>query len=156
MYTSKKNDRTCIGISIFEGKLRSFDNSKLCDYCVKNFHKDMYLDNLDYCINCWSVMDTDNFDCEKMIYKSDTIKVDDVVKFISKYYKNYLDHGFNINREDCIFKKIFNAMNENKIHFILKKTLTGNAVVYKNLDEYRTYIKNRNPKINFDLTVISI
>ena len=140
----------------FEGTERRQNNCTFCDYCQKYLNESMYLDNLQYCINCWSVMDYENFDVEKLTYKSDTITIEKVIAFVSKYYEQYLEKGENAERDDCIFEKIRVAREEKKLHFLLERELNGGVVSYKNLDEYKLFIKNRNPKINFNVSAIDI
>jgi hypothetical protein len=141
----------------FEGTERNTHNDdKLCDYCQKYYNKELYLDNINYCINCWSIMDSDNLDYEKLIYKSDTIKIETVMAFIKKYYEQYIEQGLHEDRDDCIFNKIEKAKKDNTLHFLLDRELNTGTVSYKMLDEYKLFIKNRNPKINFNVSAIDI
>jgi hypothetical protein len=143
-------------ISYVGSELSQGNNDKLCDYCIRYYDKSLYLDNLQYCINCWSTMDNDNLNIETLTYKSDIINVDKVIIFIKKHYKRYINEKININRNDCIFNKIKDAKDNNKLHFLLETELSSTKRLFKNLDEYKSFIKERNPKLNFNFCSIDI
>lgn len=140
----------------FEGRNNYTDNHTQCDYCGKYFQNELYLDTLNYCINCWAVMDSEKLDCETLTYNSNDIRVGKVVEFITKFYASYMEDGPNRDRDDCIFKKVKQAKDNKKLHFMILREISEQEIVYKNLDEYRLHLKNRNPKINFMVSAIDI
>ena len=135
---------------------KNITNSCFCDYCNKYYNEKLFLKNISYCVNCWSIMDSDNFDCEKLTYNSDQVSIDEVINFIKLNYEKYLKNGPQKEIENCVFNKITKAMENNKLHFLLKKELTKKVKKFVNLDNYKKFRKNRNPKINYDLSSIII
>jgi len=110
-----------------------------CDYCNKFYDEELFLGELDYCINCWSVMDNDNFDCEKLIYNSEDTSIDVVISFLKQHYNNYMISGLNKDIENCIFNKIKEAIKNNKLHFLLRRELVKEVKKFVNLDNYKQF-----------------
>lgn len=131
-------------------------NDVRCDYCTKYYDEKLFLGKLDYCINCWSVINNDSFDCEKLTYDSDDISIDIVISFLKRHYNEYINNGPNKEIEECIFNKIKKAIENNKLHFLLKRELIKDVKKFVNLDNYKQFTKNRNPKVDYNLSTIII
>lgn len=148
------------GIVDYKGTNKSKNGfPDMCNYCRVYYKEDCFLGELDYCINCWCVMDSDNLNfVDELTYNSKEVNIDDVVKFIKKHYKNYILNGPKMDIKTNIFAKIKTALENDKINILLKNELNENKVKkdLKNLEEYLKYPKKRNPKVNLDLSVIII
>lgn len=140
----------------YDGHETDYGDDCRCDYCNNYFDERLFLGDLSYCINCWSVMDNDNFDCEKLTYDSEIVTIDEVIEFVKNHYNDYIDHGKNKDIENCIFNKIKKAIENDKLHFLLKRELIKNIKKFVNLDNYKKFRKNRNPKVDYNLSVIII
>ena len=156
---SKKCVRNPVIIN-YEGRNNSGDDCfDLCNYCGKYYDEECFLGELEYCINCWCVMDESKFNfIDDLLYDSNEVNIDDVLKFLKKHYKNYIIRGPQMIIETNIFARIKFALEEDRVHFLLKRELIDDLSKSskKNLEEYLKYPNNRNPRVDLNLSTIII
>ena len=132
----------------FEGMLNPFLNWIPCEYCIKYHPKSMYLTSSNYCAHCWGWLNEQQIDLINLKYTGNN-SIAEIKAFLKLTYPLHID---NCNLQECIYNKITNLFNENKLNKELAKAIG----LVKETEKNKKIKINKNIHLNYKLSNIMI